>query len=85
MSEMDDFLKSLKALRDSLVDLQTNTDSLLRNAPRDEVKKTFDDKSIDELEASLEYYTRHQNYEICQAIKEVLEEKLSAQKQPGEN
>ncbi|MCD6064563.1 MAG: hypothetical protein K0R82_2474 [Flavipsychrobacter sp.] len=78
MSEMDDFLKSLKALRDSLVGLQANTDILLRNAPREEVKKTFRDKSLEELEASLDYYTKHQNYEICQAIKEVIDEKQSS-------
>jgi uncharacterized protein (DUF433 family) len=55
--------------------LQTNTDELLRNAPREEVKKTFRDKTLDELNAALEYYTKHQNYEICQAIIEVIAEK----------
>lgn len=77
MSEMDDFLKSLKSLRDSLTELQANTDILLRHAPKEEVKKTFRDKSLEELETSLEYFTRHQNYEICQAIIEVIEEKKS--------
>lgn len=76
MSEMDDFLKSLQALKNSLVDLQANTDELLRHAPREEVKKTFRDKTLPELEAAMEYYTKHQNYEICAAIKEVIDEKL---------
>jgi hypothetical protein len=79
MDEMSDFLKSLQALKNSLIDLQNNTDELLRNAPREEIKKTFRDKSVEELEASMEYFTKHQNYEVCQAIKEVLDER---QRQP---
>ena len=75
MDEMSDFLKSLQDLKNSLIDLQNNTDELLRNAPKEEIKKTFRDKTVEELETSLEYFTKHQNYEVCQAIKEVIEEK----------
>jgi hypothetical protein len=81
--KMDDFLKSLHELKQTLVDLQSKTDDLLRTAPREEIKKTFRDKTVEELEAAMEYYNRFQNYEVCQAIKEVIDEKqLPAQDEP---